>query len=69
MVRLHLVYCVQFWAPYCIRDLSILERVQWRAIKIIKRLENCSYAERLRDRGLFSLKKQRLREEPTNINT
>ena len=61
LVRSQLDYAAQFWSPYYRKDIGSLEAVQGRMTKMIQRLRNLPYKDRLKCFNLHSLERRRAR--------
>ena len=61
MVRPLIEYCVQAWSPYQQKDIILLEIVQRRATKLVSKLRNKEYEDRLKDLKLTKLEDRRIR--------
>jgi len=54
-VRPHPEYCIQAWSPYLVADITQLEQIQRRAIKLVQGLKNTAYQDRLKTLGLYDV--------------
>ncbi|XP_068213298.1 uncharacterized protein [Palaemon carinicauda] len=61
LVRPHLEYANQAWAPFLVKDIEAIENVQRRATELVPTLKNLSYEERLRKLKIPTLAYRRAR--------
>ncbi|PKU40748.1 hypothetical protein llap_8944 [Limosa lapponica baueri] len=59
LIRPHRKSYVQLWSPQLKKDKDLLEQVQKRTTKIIRRLEHLSGEDSLRELGLLKLERRR----------
>lgn len=59
-VRPHMEFSSVAWSPWQVNDISVLEEVQVKAVKMISGLQGKDYVEKLKELGLWSLEKRRL---------
>ena len=52
---------MQFWSPQFRKDIDAIERVQRRATRLVPGLARLSYEERLKETGVYTLERRRLR--------
>ena len=63
LMRPYLEYCIHMWSPQYRRDTELWERIHRRTTKMNHRTEHFSYEDRLRELGLFSPERRRLRDD------
>ena len=67
LVRSHLEYANCVWSPYRVKDIEMIEKVQMRATKMVQKLRNFSYEDRLKLLNLPSLKYRRMRGDMIQV--
>ena len=60
-VRCHLEFCIPVWSLWQAGDVEVLERVQRRAVNLIRGLQGTTYEDKLEELGLRSLEDRRTR--------
>ena len=63
LVRPHLDYSVQAWRPRLVKDIEVLEKVQWRATRMIWDCMGMSYCDRLKKLNVTTLETRRIRAD------
>ena len=53
-------FCTAAWSPHYTKDKQLIEKVQRRFTRMIPRLKNVAYEDRLKDLKLWSLEDRRI---------
>ena len=60
-VQCHMEFAVLAWSPWQSGDIQVLERVQMRAVRIVKGLQGTTYEARLEELSMRTLEDRRIR--------
>ena len=63
LIRPHLDYCIQAWRPHLVKDIEVLEKVQWRATRMIWDCKGMSYCDGLKKLNITTLETRRIRAD------
>ena len=67
LVRPHLEFCTAAWSPHYAKDKLLIEKVQRRFTRMIPRLKNTPYGNRLKELKLWSLEDRRTRADLIDV--
>ena len=67
LLRSHLEYGIQFWSPHIRKNVEVLERIQRRFRKMLPGSECMVYDQRLRELGLYTLERRRMRGDLIDV--
>ena len=66
-VRPHMEFSVQSWSPWYVRDIDVLEKVQERAVNMVRGLRGRTYEAKLKELGLTTLAARRQRGDMIQV--
>ena len=66
-VRHHLEFSAQAWAPWYVKDIAVMEKVQKRAVNMVVGLKSSTYEGKLKELNLPSLQERRFRSDMVQV--
>jgi len=63
LVRPHLEFCTAAWSPHYAKDTLLIEKVKRRFTRMVPRLKNAAYEDRLKELKLWSLQDRCIRSD------